>query len=80
MNFLKIKKSIGKKINFEGIKYFYLNILFLSLIIASKFRPLPILEKLLNYMSSNRYFVIYSLIQEVFILFKLILKLKFLKN
>lgn len=34
------------------------------LIIASKFRPLPILEKVIDYMGANRYFVIYSPIQE----------------
>lgn len=35
-----------------------------SLIIASKFRPLPILEKLIDYMAPNRNFIVYSLIQE----------------
>ncbi|CAF1006328.1 unnamed protein product [Brachionus calyciflorus] len=34
------------------------------LIIASKFRPSPILEKLIDSMAPNRNFVIYSLIQE----------------
>lgn len=34
------------------------------LVIASKFRPLPILERVIDYMGSNRYFVIYSSIQE----------------
>jgi len=34
------------------------------LIIASKFRPSTILEKTINYLDSNRYFVIYSSIQE----------------
>lgn len=36
-----------------------------SLIIATKFRPSTILEKTINYLDSNRYFVIYSSIQEV---------------
>lgn len=34
------------------------------LVIASKFRPLPILERVIDYMGSNKYFVIYSAIQE----------------
>jgi hypothetical protein len=39
--------------------------LFLSLILATKYHPLPILERVIDYISSNRYFVIYSQIQEV---------------
>lgn len=34
------------------------------LVIATKFRPLPILEKVIDYLGSNRYFVIYSATQE----------------
>lgn len=34
------------------------------LVIASKFRPLPILEKTIDHLGSNRYFVIYSQTQE----------------
>jgi len=33
-------------------------------VLASKFRPLPILEKLIDYLAPNRWFVIYSQIQE----------------
>ena len=36
----------------------------LSLVIASKFRPLPVLEKLIDYMGPNRNFIVYSLVQE----------------
>ncbi len=32
---------------------------------ATKYRPLPLLEVLINYMGINRYFVIFSPIQEV---------------
>ena len=35
------------------------------LVIATKFRPLPILEKVIDYLGYNRYFVIYSATQEV---------------
>lgn len=35
------------------------------LVIASKFRPLPILEKAMEHLGSNRYFVVYSATQEV---------------
>lgn len=34
------------------------------LVIATKFRPLPIFEKLIDYLAPNRYFVIYSPTQE----------------
>ena len=48
--------------------YFLKNIinsfLILSLVIATKFRPLPILQKVIDYLGANRYFVIYSPIQE----------------
>lgn len=35
------------------------------LVIATRFRPLPILERALEHLGSNRYFVVYSATQEV---------------